>query len=152
MVITSNPSDSFSHTASQTLGTDLNAGLPRASFESVQSNSSTASGLQSVAGAMEGWVRKITSGNGKGKQGANAWGIGDLIELEGSVQGDPADQDDDVGDGLDELGRPLRWSDELTPVASKPQDEPRGMTATEEALLREKFPLRGRKGRITKDE
>ena len=96
---------------------------PRVSMDSIQSNSST--GLGEVGGAIEGWVRKLG-----GKTGAKSDGfrerMGDLIELEGtSVREEGSavtEEEDEDGDE--------------TPTLT--------MNGNEEALLRERFPPRGR--------
>ena len=93
----------------------LTRSTPRASTDSIRSTSST--GLGEVGGAIEGWVRKL--GGAKAPRGATGVRMGDLIEL---------DTHSDSGLG-DEDG-------EQTPTM--------GGTATEEALLNERFPVRGR--------
>jgi hypothetical protein len=72
-----------------------------------------------VSGAIEGWVRKL--GGAKAPRGSQAGRMGDLIELD-------THSDNGMGEG-DEEG-------EETPTV--------GTTATEEALLNERFPVRGR--------
>jgi hypothetical protein len=90
---------------------------PRASTDSMRSTSSTS--LGEVGGAIEGWVRKL--GGAKAPRGSQAGRMGDLIELD-------THSDNGMGEG-DEEG-------EETPTV--------GTTATEEALLNERFPVRGR--------
>lgn len=93
---------------------------PRASSDSIRSNPST--GLGEVGGAIEGWVRKL--GGAKPARGAAGGKMGDLIELD-------THSDNGMADG-DEYG-------EQTPT-----QDVRGTLAPEEALLNERFPIRGR--------
>lgn len=96
---------------------------PRVSTDSTRSTSST--GLAEVGGAIEGWVRKLG-----GKGGAKSEGfrerMGDLIELEGT---DVREEGGTVGEEGGEDGGE-------TPTLT--------MNVNEEALLRERFPPRGR--------
>lgn len=99
---------------------------PRASTDSVRSNRSNSSGLTDMSGAIEGWMRKI-SGNKKDK--ASGIGrMGDLIELETNTEPTTIV---DSGE-IDDIDR--------TPRASTIGQT----TATEEMLLNERFPIRGR--------
>lgn len=95
----------------------LSRSTPRASTDSIRSTSST--GLGEVSGAIEGWVRKM--GGAKAPRGSQAGRMGDLIELD-------THSDNGMGEGDDD--------GEQTPTF--------GGTATEEALLNERFPARGR--------
>lgn len=98
----------------------LTRSTPRASTDSIRSTSST--GLGEVGGAIEGWVRKL--GGAKAPRGTVGGRMGDLIELD-------THSDSGMGEG-DEEG-------EQTPTL-----EAGGSSATEEALLNERFPVRGR--------
>jgi hypothetical protein len=96
---------------------------PRVSADSIRSNSST--GLGEVGGAIEGWVRKLGGKTGTKSEGFRER-MGDLIELEGTGARDEggalvADGDADGGE---------------TPAPT--------MNAHDEALLRDRFPPRGR--------
>ena len=91
---------------------------PRASTDSIRSTSSA--GLAEMGGAIEGWVRKVGGRKGT-RTGATGERMGDLIELEGTDMGTV---DQDMGEG------------DETPTAA--------MTATDEELLEERFPVRGR--------
>jgi hypothetical protein len=97
----------------------LTRSTPRASSDSMRSTSST--GLGEVGGAIEGWVRKM--GGAKAPRGTGGGRMGDLIELTYSDNG----MGEGNGDG------------EQTPTL-----EVGGSSATEEALLNERFPVRGR--------
>jgi hypothetical protein len=96
---------------------------PRVSTDSMRSNSST--GLGEVGGAIEGWVRKLGGKTGT-KSESFRERMGDLIELEGTGMreegGAVAEEEDEDGDE--------------TPTLT--------MNANDEALLRERFPPRGR--------
>ena len=104
---------------------------PRASFESVHSNSSH--GIENVGGAIEGWVRKIASRAKESVQPpsySSRTTEGDLIELSDTFEiGDDHDQhsvdNDQNGDPATQpaLGT---WKDD------------------QERVLRERFPPRGR--------
>ena len=101
---------------------------PRASFDSIHSNSSH--GIENVGGAIEGWMRKIAS---KAKESVQppAHGSSDPIELSDAV---------DMGDDSDPpLGeRRGRDADPATqPALGTWRDD-------QERLLRERFPPRGR--------
>ena len=99
---------------------------PRVSTDSVRSQRSNSSGLGDVGGALEGWVRKLAHKKDK----AGSAKMGDLIELETNS----------------ELGEPIIEDDFPTPTqASGGFDNAQATTsATEEALLNERFPMRGR--------
>jgi hypothetical protein len=100
--------------------TSLTRSTPRASTDSIRSSSST--GLGEVGGAIEGWVRKL--GGTKAPRGTVGGRMGDLIELD-------THSDSGTGEG-DEEG-------DQTPTM-----DVGGSSATEEALLNERFPVRGR--------
>ena len=106
---------------------------PRASFESITSNSSA--GLENVGGAIEGWVRKLASRAARSVQPPTIGGkpgAGDLIELSDALDiGEDAERGPEGGragaDRNENLGSSVgRWSDD------------------QERLLRERFPPRGR--------
>jgi hypothetical protein len=102
---------------------------PRSSFDSVTSTSSA--GIENVGGAIEGWVRKMASKAATiiENQPGSGNGVGDLIELRDSFE---------IGMGEDEEDRTPRPS-----IQSK--DKGKGSARVdEEALLRERFPPRGR--------
>jgi hypothetical protein len=96
---------------------------PRVSTDSIRSSSST--GLGEVGGAIEGWVRKLGGKAGTMSEGFRER-MGDLIELEGTGAGDEEGAVAEEGDG--DGGE--------TPTLT--------MNANDEALLRERFPPRGR--------
>lgn len=135
--------------------------LPRESFDSVHSASST--GLENVGGAIEGWVRKVggklvgsiglegsVAERGRGK-------MGDLIELEDSTDNSIANNSDGNPEGLggqegvsgiallDGSAEGMNLGDQVL-VGGKGNVGAGGasISATEEALLRERFPPRGR--------
>jgi hypothetical protein len=133
---------------------------PRESFDSVHSASST--GLENVGGVIEGWVRKVGTRLAGTVEPAEAYRrqgrMADLIELESSAE---AAEDQGAGLGADEEGILTAAFD--GPASGRPSREllSRGkgtansnahahanvgatVTATEEALLRERFPPRGR--------
>lgn len=89
---------------------------PRASTDSVRSNSS--SGLGEMGGAIEGWVRKLGVRTNAKSDGLNER-LGDLIELEGGSSSVIEEEDG-----------------EETPTLI--------INANDDALLRERFPPRGR--------
>jgi hypothetical protein len=99
---------------------------PRASIDSVRSHRSNSSGLGDMPGAIEGFVRKL-AGNMGGKGGPSK--MGDLIELEtNSDLGEPIPEDDEA---------------QATPTGSS-MNFPRLQAQSEEDLLNERFPIRGR--------
>jgi hypothetical protein len=100
---------------------------PRVSTDSIRSNSST--GLGEVGGAIEGWVRKLGGKTGTKSEGFRER-MGDLIELEGTGarHEESALVVDGDGDGDGDGGE--------TPTLT--------MNANDEALLRDRFPPRGR--------
>lgn len=98
----------------------LTRSTPRASTDSIRSSSSA--GLGEVGGAIEGWVRKL--GGAKAPRGVLGGRMGDLIEL---------DTHSDSG-----MGEAEEDGDQT------PTLEVGGSSATEEALLNERFPVRGR--------
>jgi hypothetical protein len=122
---------------------------PRASMDSTRSARSNSSSLADLTGGVEGWMRKIAgSKTGREKRlGAPGGAMNDLIELETT-------SDSGLGGGrdLDQMGLPtLQDDDDLrTPTASamvgsgpgkQPADE---SLQSDEALLNERFPVRGR--------
>lgn len=133
---------------------------PRQSFDSVHSTSSSTTGLENVGGVIEGWVRKmgtrlagsLESGDAYRQQQAK---LGDLIELESSGDTVDGEQDDIVVDGpvAQKRGRvsaAVDGPESSTGGRTSSRELFRGkaiagvVTATEEALLRERFPPRGR--------
>ncbi len=124
---------------------------PRQSFDSVHSASST--GLENVGGVIEGWVRKVGTRIAGSMEPGEAYRqqgrMGDLIELESS---DPI-EDERSGLGQHDEGVLGAGADAFDGPASgrSSRDILKGrgtattdVTATEEALLRERFPPRGR--------
>ncbi|EHY59035.1 hypothetical protein HRR83_001695 [Exophiala dermatitidis] len=107
------------------------ATTPRASTDSMRSTRSNSSGLGDVGGAIEGWVRKMAGGGNKREKGggvaAGVDKLGDLIELETNAN-------DTSGASGQQQGS------KATAAASSSAS----VSATEEALLNERFPLRGR--------
>ncbi len=98
-------------------------------MDSVRSNRSNSSGLGDVGGALEGWVRKLAIK----KERVGAAKMGDLIELETNS----------------DLGEPILDEDDFpTPTAPNMnmsmQDGKWQSSATDEALMNERFPIRGR--------
>lgn len=96
------------------------AATPRASTDSIRStrSNSNASSLGDVGGAIEGWVRKMAGG--KRDRSAAVDKMGDLIELETNT------------------------GDSSPGTTTTPAATPASASATDEALLNERFPLRGR--------
>ncbi|KIV84361.1 hypothetical protein PV11_00146 [Exophiala sideris] len=94
-------------------------GTPRVSSDSIRStrSNSNSSNLGEVGGAIEGWVKKMAGV--KRERGAAIDKMGDLIELETNIES--ADQS-----------------------ATRTEDDTSMSSATEEALLNERFPIRGR--------
>ncbi|KAI1628193.1 hypothetical protein EDD37DRAFT_297907 [Exophiala viscosa] len=94
-------------------------GTPRASFDSIRStrSNSNSSNLGEVGGAIEGWVKKMAGV--KRERGAAIDKMGDLIELETN-------------------------SESVDQSATRAGDDTSMSSATEEALLNERFPMRGR--------
>lgn len=137
---------------------------PRESFDSVRStSSSTATGLENVGGLIEGWVRKVGTKLAGSIDPSEAYRqqsrMADLIELESSGDApDDGDDDDERGDG----GGPGAQQpkdvaaafDDVPSTARRSRDHLGGrggntavITATEEALLRQRFPPKCR-GRV----
>lgn len=126
---------------------------PRASMESVRSARSNSSSLGELAGGVEGWVRKM-AGSKSTKRGAGA-GMSDLIELEttsdaGSVSGggnndDPAaraDSDNMRTPTMPAAGMPSTGLSSSQGSSSSSGLQPQALT--EEQMLNERFPVRGR--------
>ncbi|OQU95370.1 hypothetical protein CLAIMM_01589 isoform 2 [Cladophialophora immunda] len=115
--------------------TPTSRSTPRASSESVRSlrSNSNSSGLTGdVGGTIEGWMRKMAGAAGKRDRNAAVDRMGDLIELEtnSEVHEDRHVQREEA-EGED-------GEDITTPRASTTE------SATDEALLNERFPMRGR--------
>jgi len=121
---------------------------PRASTDSIRSTRSNSSGFADVGGAIEGWVRKIA---GTKRDRSTCVGkMGDLIELE--TNSDPADasgnsintNDDDKKEG-DAGHTPIpKPAGPSTGVNATARTGASHAIATEQALLNERFPIRGR--------
>ncbi|KAK7900566.1 hypothetical protein LTR67_002848 [Exophiala xenobiotica] len=125
---------------------------PRPSTDSTRSTRSNSSGLGEVGGAIEGWVRKMAGV--KRERGAAIDKMGDLIELETNTDTEL----DGVGGGGSSLllsssskgAEEEDTSDVPTPTAGRSAaagtsaTTSSSVTATEEALLNERFPIRGR--------
>lgn len=112
---------------------------PRPSTDSTRSTRSNSSGLGEVGGAIEGWVRKMAGV--KRERGAAIDKMGDLIELETNTELDG------MGNGGSSSSRgPEDTSDVSTPTAGRAATSATtsSATATQEALLNERFPIRGR--------
>ncbi|KIW81167.1 hypothetical protein Z517_04190 [Fonsecaea pedrosoi CBS 271.37] len=118
---------------------------PRASSESVRSlrsNSNSAGLTSDVGGAIEGWMRKMAGAGAKRERNGAVDRMGDLIELETNsefhedrhIQTKRAESDGGEGVGVDEIA---------TTSAAAAAGSTTG-SATEEALLNERFPMRGR--------
>ncbi|EXJ80833.1 hypothetical protein A1O3_07117 [Capronia epimyces CBS 606.96] len=127
------------------------AATPRASTDSMRStrSNSNGSGLGEVGGAIEGWVRKIAGA--KSHRGATVDKMGDLIELETNTE-DTSGLDSN-GDGSSTGGNgqiaaanpdmdTITLAQKATMTASASTSA--SVSATEEALLNERFPMRGR--------
>ncbi|OAP60026.1 hypothetical protein AYL99_05028 [Fonsecaea erecta] len=114
--------------------TPTSRSTPRASSESVRSlrSNSNSSGLAGdVGGAIEGWMRKMAGAAGKRERNAVVDKLGDLIELETNS----------------EIHEELRAPTEVQGDEGQEMATPTATTtasATEEALLNERFPVRGR--------
>ena len=123
---------------------------PRESFDSVHSASSTR--LENVGGVIEEWVRKVGTKLSGSIEPTEAYKqqsrMGDLIELESST--DVIEGHGGAGGGLGQHEGVLCASALDAPVSGRSSRElPKGKgatgaTGTEEALLRERFPPRGR--------
>ncbi|KIW55910.1 hypothetical protein PV05_04617 [Exophiala xenobiotica] len=112
---------------------------PRPSTDSTRSTRSNSSGLGEVGGAIEGWVRKMAGV--KRERGAAIDKMGDLIELETNTELDG------MGNGGSSSSRgPEDTSDVSTPTAGRAATSATtsSATTTQEALLNERFPIRGR--------
>ncbi|KAJ9637029.1 hypothetical protein H2204_004953 [Knufia peltigerae] len=109
-------------------------GTPRPSTDSLRSSRSNSSGLGEVGGAIEGWVRKMAGV--KRERGAAVDKMGDLIELETNTELAGLG-----GSGQDGTRSMDDTSDIPTPTIPTMINT---TTATEEALLNERFPIRGR--------
>jgi hypothetical protein len=102
---------------------------PRSSFDSITSNSST--GIENVGGAIEGWVRKMASKAATiiEAQPNSSGGKGDLIELNDAF----------------EIGAVEEGDENLQTPQARTQSKGKGSTRVDQdALLRERFPPRGR--------
>ncbi|ETI27542.1 hypothetical protein G647_09733 [Cladophialophora carrionii CBS 160.54] len=119
--------------------TPTSRATPRASMDSVRSvrSNSSSSGLAGeVSGAIQGWVRTMAGAPGKRDRSAAVDKLGDLIELETNSETVPTDRSRDPSSGRD-TGR----DKDITPTAATARTSD---FATEEALLNERFPIRGR--------
>ncbi|EXJ58141.1 hypothetical protein A1O7_05565 [Cladophialophora yegresii CBS 114405] len=115
--------------------TPTSRATPRASMDSVRSvrSNSSSSGLAGeVSGAIQGWVRTMAGAPGKRDRSAAVDRLGDLIELETNSETMPMDGS---------RGRDTDRDEDLTPTAVTATTSD---FATEEALLNERFPVRGR--------
>lgn len=119
---------------------------PRASVDSARSTRSNSSGLVDLGGTLEGWVRKIGPKALRERTGTVAK-MGELIELETNAEGQELGSQSRSGLYI-ETGRPSTESsgDSLTPTAIPSTNGPGLSTtsATEQAVLNERFPMRGR--------
>ncbi|KAK5467431.1 hypothetical protein LTS15_000403 [Exophiala xenobiotica] len=139
---------------------------PRPSTDSTRSTRSNSSGLGEVGGAIEGWVRKMAGV--KRDRGAAIDKMGDLIELEtntdteldgmgmgmGTGTGMRTENNPGGGTGssLSSSSKGAQEEDTSgvpTPTAGRSAagtsaTTSSSVTATEEALLNERFPIRGR--------
>lgn len=112
---------------------------PRVSSDSIRStrSNSNSSGLGEVGGAIEGWVRKMAGV--KRERGAAIDKMGDLIELETNTES--------AEPGSSENPNAIRAADDTLDIPSSTAAARQSGTmssATEEALLNERFPIRGR--------
>ncbi|KIV89700.1 hypothetical protein PV10_07081 [Exophiala mesophila] len=119
---------------------------PRASVDSSRSTRSNSSGLVDLGGTLEGWVRKIGPKALRERTGTVAK-MGELIELETNSEGQELGSQSrsrlrvETGRSSIESSR-----DSLTPTAIPCTNGP-GLSitsATEQAILNERFPMRGR--------
>lgn len=115
---------------------------PRASMDSVRStrsnsNGSVLAGSEALGGAIEGWVRKMAGATAMGKRERSAAvdRMGDLIELE--TTSETLSENSNGNGNSDGPGKGHDQESNVTPTAAT-------ATATEEALLNERFPVRGR--------
>ncbi|RVX74714.1 hypothetical protein B0A52_01841 [Exophiala mesophila] len=119
---------------------------PRASVDSSRSTRSNSSGLVDLGGTLEGWVRKIGPKALRERTGTVAK-MGELIELETNSEGQELGSQSRRRLHV-ENGRPSTESSggSLTPTAIPPTNGP-GLSitsSTEQAILNERFPMRGR--------
>ena len=109
---------------------------PRSSFESLHSASSHGNGIETLSGAVEGWVRKLATKASHriqpGTPGGGS-GVGDLIELSEDVF--------EIGEDEDEGRRNTITSAGMNANAGSGVS---AWTAEQERMLRERFPPRGR--------
>jgi hypothetical protein len=137
------------------LGITTQRRTPRASMDSTRSARSNSSSLADLTGGVEGWMRKI-AGNKTGREkrlgvSAGAGAMNDLIELEttsdsGLIGGGPAadqtsssttlEEEDD-----DDLRTPTVAAMVGSGIAKLPVEDAQ---RSDEALLNERFPIRGR--------
>lgn len=120
---------------------------PRVSTDSVRSTRSNSANMGDVGVAIEGWVRKMAGAKSLRDRNGPVPKMGDLIELETNSEGmemGPGSRNDI---GLDTNIDQARHSDDtITPTAIQPSSAGSSSTstATEQALLNERFPMRGR--------
>lgn len=120
---------------------------PRASTDSVRSTRSNSANMGDVGVAIEGWVRKMAGTKSLRDRHATTPKMGDLIELETNSEGTELGIGSRPDIGLDTIVDQARRPDAtVTPTASQPtrSDSASISTATEQALLNERFPMRGR--------
>ncbi|KIW66616.1 hypothetical protein PV04_05933 [Phialophora macrospora] len=119
--------------------TPTSRATPRASLDSlrsVRSNSSSSGLAGEVSGAIQGWVRTMAGATGKRDRSAAVDKLGDLIELETNSGTLITDSSKRLGKGED------TDRDEITtPTATTATTSD---FATEQALMNERFPIRGR--------
>ena len=119
---------------------------PRASTDSARSTRSNSSNLGDMGVAIEGWVRKMAGTKNLRERNAVVPKMGDLIELETNSEGPEIGAGALNGLALETHRVQSRRSDDTltpTPTASGPGIVSTA-TATEQALLNERFPMRGR--------
>ncbi|KIW19478.1 hypothetical protein PV08_00050 [Exophiala spinifera] len=116
---------------------------PRPSTDSLRSSRSNSSGLGEVGGAIEGWVRKMAGV--KRERGAAIGKMGDLIELETNAElaGVGINGQEGATSIEDTAEMPTPTIPTMTTATTTTSTTTTATTATEEALLNERFPIRG---------
>lgn len=122
-------------------------GTPRASTDSARSTRSNSANMGDVGVAIEGWVRKLAGAKSLRDRNGTVPKMGDLIELETNSEISGSDLDPSTDTSLDTNINQARQSDDtITPktIQSSGAGSMSTSTATEQALLNERFPVRGR--------
>ncbi|KEF59739.1 uncharacterized protein A1O9_04585 [Exophiala aquamarina CBS 119918] len=120
---------------------------PRASTDSARSTRSNSANMSDVGVAIEGWVRKMAGAKSLRDRNGTTPKMGDLIELETNSEISGPDIGPRTDSSLDTNIDQARQSDDtMTPKTMHPSsaESTSTSTATEQALLNERFPMRGR--------